>query len=325
MQKAGLASPLLVKYLRAYEQNPKSRVFAPLAETYRKLGMKEKAFAILKKGIKNHPAYPMGYLGLAFYYKDAGNQELAYSTLRPFVGGNRDNIRLQKLFGNVCHDLGYLEEALDTFKFLLFINPKDAKIAEKVAELEVNSNFGQAINDYAGRSEIPVDEISLFSEESFETTGWVQKDFTKPVEKEAFKRKQIKQLDREKEKKTDLFGEHGAFDIESIPEDKNSVPVEEREDDLRAPVITLTLVDLYCSQGYFQKAKEVLDKIKVLNPDDSVIDEKYKEIESAQFGEERENNLVFPALDQDYNFVESKLVKFLTKIKKRAEDFKEVS
>ena len=52
MQKNGLTSPLLVKYLRAYEQNPKSRVFAPLAEVYRKLGMKEKAFDILKRGLK---------------------------------------------------------------------------------------------------------------------------------------------------------------------------------------------------------------------------------------------------------------------------------
>jgi len=325
MQKAGLASPLLVKYLRAYEQNPKSRVFAPLAETYRKLGMKEKSFDILRKGIKNHPAYPMGYLGLAFYYKDAGNLELAYSTLRPFVEGNRDNIRLQKLFGNVCHELGYFEEALDTFKFLLFINPKDAKIAEKVAELEGNSNFGRAVNDDVGRSEIPVDNISLFREDNFETAGWVQKDFTKPVEREVLKREQENPVDEEKEKETESFGEYRSFDEVPIPEDENSGPVEEGEDDFRAPVITLTLVDLYCSQGYFQKAKEVLDKIKVLNPHDPVIEGKYKEIESAQLEGKKENNLVFPALDQDYNSVESQLVKFLTKIKKRADDFKQAS
>ena len=122
MQKSGLTSPLLVKYLDAYEKNPKSRVFAPLAETYRKLGMRDKAFEILKQGIKNHPSYLMGYLGLAFCYKDIGKLELAYSTIRPFVESSRDNIRMQKLFGSICYELNYFEEALDTYKFLLFLN-----------------------------------------------------------------------------------------------------------------------------------------------------------------------------------------------------------
>ena len=118
-----------------------------------KLGMRDKAFEILKQGIKNHPSYLMGYLGLAFCYKDIGKLELAYSTLRPFVEGSRDNIKLQKLFGSICNELGYFEEALDTYKFLLFLNPRDKSISEIVKKIEGR------VNNLLAKSDLEVNEI----------------------------------------------------------------------------------------------------------------------------------------------------------------------
>ena len=46
------ASNLLTRYSAQYDKNPKSRVFAPLAETYRVMGMYDDALKILRKGIK---------------------------------------------------------------------------------------------------------------------------------------------------------------------------------------------------------------------------------------------------------------------------------
>ena len=135
-EKTQLLSPLFLKYQADYEKNPRSRVFAPLAETYRKLGMTDKAMEILSQGIRFHPTYIMGYLGLAFCYFDLRQYSLAYNTLRPLVETSRDNIRLQKLFAEICLELGYREESLDTFKYLLFINPRDKEVAMQVATLE---------------------------------------------------------------------------------------------------------------------------------------------------------------------------------------------
>jgi tetratricopeptide (TPR) repeat protein len=134
--KIQLLSPLFLKYQEDFEKNPRSRVFAPLAETYRKLGMTDKAMEILSQGIRFHPTYVMGYLGLAFCYFDIRQFNLAYSTLRPLVENSRDNIRLQKLFADVCLELGYRDEALDTYKYLLFINPRDKEAADRVSTLE---------------------------------------------------------------------------------------------------------------------------------------------------------------------------------------------
>ena len=117
-------SSLLSKYSLMYDKNPRSRVFAPLAETYRKLGMLDEAMQILKEGIRNHPSYTLGYIVLANCYFDIQNFELAYNTIRPFVAKNLENITMQKLFAKTCINLGHLEEALQTFKYLLLLNPK---------------------------------------------------------------------------------------------------------------------------------------------------------------------------------------------------------
>ncbi len=130
--KIQLLSPLFLKYQNDFEKNPRSRVFAPLAEAYRKLGMTDKAMEILSNGIRFHPTYTMGYLGLAFCYFDLKQFNLAYSTLRPLLESSRDNIRLQKLFSEICIELGKKEEALETLKYLLFINPIDKTVGELV-------------------------------------------------------------------------------------------------------------------------------------------------------------------------------------------------
>ena len=45
----------LERYLRSYSQDPTSRVFAPLGETYRKLGKLDEAIEVLNEGMKTHP------------------------------------------------------------------------------------------------------------------------------------------------------------------------------------------------------------------------------------------------------------------------------
>lgn len=127
---------LLEKYSKIYEASPNSLVFAPLAECFRKMGRKDKALSILREGIKNHPDYLLGYLGLAQCYFDLEQFNLAYKTLSPLIEKNRENIRLQRLFARVCERTNHENEALEAYKYLLFLNPKDSESAFKVRELE---------------------------------------------------------------------------------------------------------------------------------------------------------------------------------------------
>lgn len=136
MSQRKTKSSLLAKYLSLYEKDPGSRAFAPLAESYRKLGMIKEAFDVLKHGIQKHPTYTLGYLILGKCYFDNEDYDSCYTTLRPFVGDNTDNLILLKVFGNCCEKIGHLEEALEAYKFLLLNNPRDVEAANKVQILE---------------------------------------------------------------------------------------------------------------------------------------------------------------------------------------------
>ncbi len=318
--KLQLLSPLFLKYQSDFEKNPRSRVFAPLAETYRKLGMTDKAMEILSQGIRFHPSYVMGYLGLAFCYYDLKQFNLAYTTIRPLVENNRDNLRLQKLFADVCLELGKQEEALETLKYLLFINPRDKDVATLVSELE--KEIEERYRPNHKPIIIPENELTsekLASEESAyfdlknltsnqvseknDFDDWMtvdlkheSKEESKPhlsKETEAIsdydhwsmkKGDQSQELlpkksEEHKEEKVEelrTYNVHLDLDSDSDLDFEPTELVHKKEDD--TPLVTHTLVDLYCGQGHIEKALEVLEKILLLNPNDQKTIQKIQEI-----------------------------------------------
>ena len=327
--KLQLHSPLFLKYQNDFEKNPRSRVFAPLAESYRKMGMFDKAMEVLSQGIRFHPSYTMGYLGLAFCYYDLGQFNLAYSTLIPLTESNRDNLRLQKLFSDTCMELGKQEEALETLKYLLFINPRNKEVAESVLKLE-----REVENRYKPHHKpIIIPEIN-FSTKSADLFNLDKLNQTKNSNENDFDNWQAKDLNIDsKLENGDLISNTeklSTFDnwdvlknnkilnpklnIESehldAISDKFLEEIEEHQEDIRefnieikannslsetretnvtaldlknehkAPLITHTLVDLYCGQGHIDKALIVLEKILLLNPNDQKTILKIKEIET---------------------------------------------
>lgn len=310
--KKGLLSPLFLKYQAEYEKNPKSRVFAPLAEMYRKIGMADKAMEILARGIKFHPTYVLGYLGMASCYFDIQQYSLAYSTLKPFIENNRDNLRLQRLFADTCVALGKKEEALDTYKYLLFILPKDKEVAELVSKIEDElHNLYKPIH-----RPITIPESSILNErldaEEYHTPqskiidldSWVQlplNDRT-PSKTDSLS---ADPLDWEMQKSKPVFEEiveevkpevrnfSVVLDLSSVNDQPKVAEKENKEtkseEDLvtpqtnnpvktTAPIITHTLVDLYIGQGHIEKALELLEKILLLNPNDTKTHDKIIEI-----------------------------------------------
>jgi len=317
--KLQLLSPLFLKYQSDFEKNPRSRVFAPLAETYRKLGMTDKAMEILSQGIRFHPTYVMGYLGLAFCYFDLKQYNLAFTTLRPLIDSNRDNLRLQKLFADVCLELGKDEEALETFKYLLFINPRDKEVADQVSRLEkkIEDRYKPThkpiiipenvlSSQKAAPSESPLFDVSkLQSEPKNDFDDWMTVDLhqeTKTPAKEATSSEnKTTDYDQWNVKKSDqvhttvpkieepalklapapsedfrTYEVHLDLDEDSVIDDEiNEQPKEEPSG---VPLVTHTLVDLYCGQGHIEKALEVLEKILILNPNDQKTIKKIREI-----------------------------------------------
>lgn len=291
-KKATKKSSLLAKYTLQYQKKPKSRVFAPLAETYRKLGMYDEALKILRDGLKYHPTYTLGYIVLSHVYHDQQNYELAYNTLRPFVRDNLENITLQKLFAEICINLGYLEEALQTFKYLLLINPKDKEVADQVKLLEDDL----LVNEEAA---LDTDKFVEKRMSSFDVNedDWIQVDFGRGRRKEddiddwsmdttqdaspidKFKKDIVTEnLNVEQQDLNDEFFKEDYDDPDSELDKDGKIQSD--------PIITHTLVDLYCKQGHYDKALEILESILDLHPDDRPTINRFKEIRELMAGGE---------------------------------------
>jgi len=363
-----LTSPLIERYQKHYEKDSSSRIFAPLAESYRKLGLLQEAFDILNKGIKKHPNYPMGYLVLANCYFDKNNFDLAYNTLRPLIAQNRDNIRLQKLFGEVCLKTNRPTEALETFKYLLFINPKDKYIAEKVEQLEKEDT--PLIDER--KAVLKKNQLQLFDLSNIESgpgqskstpEDWIQVDLSEPKTNLEIKNEskiesqetpsswQIDDVARIWKKSIDAK-ENKTIKVNLDLDEESGIKIK-NEENLDFPMITHTLVDLYCEQGYYLKASEILKKLLELDPQNKNTQEKIKQVEKLILAEnikekpseqitkkiptvrhqrienEGRDNLM-QCLDKklkkkkniDIAMYESQFSKFLNAIKEKAQDFR---
>lgn len=277
----------MAKYYGMYKKNPRSKVFAPLAEAFRKLGMLDDALKILKEGIRQHPNYALGYIVLAHCYYDLEKYELTYNTLRPIITQNADNISLQKIFAQACIHMGYLEEALDTYKYLLFMNPRDKFFATEVKKLEDDLMVGHKKLSLEQLIKAP-DMVIPVSETVDD--DWVQVDFNR-THKKALPEAKKAQTEEAPPEDEWVMQKPGADEKPSNLHPILNQSVQERslEDDFYAdefeeehgdidevnstisadtPIVSHTLIDLYCSQHYYDKAIELLEKILELNPQD---------------------------------------------------------
>lgn len=137
--KPGSMSPIIYDYLRKYQEDPTSRIFAPLAEAYRKAGLIDEAIEIAKEGLQVHPSFIGGRVALARALFDKGSYEEVLNELAPVVRDVPDNLVAQRLLAESCLMLGRLAEALGAYKMLLYFTPGDQEIARLVQELEVQA------------------------------------------------------------------------------------------------------------------------------------------------------------------------------------------
>lgn len=137
--------PVLYTYLKKYQEDPTSRVFAPLAEAYRKSGLVDEAIEIAREGLRVHPHFTGGKVALARALFDKKLYEDVLETLKEVVRDTPDNLIAQRLAAESCLILGRTAEALDSFKMLLYFSPEDREISKMVKELEEQAYHGGSL------------------------------------------------------------------------------------------------------------------------------------------------------------------------------------
>ena len=130
-------STFVERYQIIYEKDPQSKVFAPLAEAYRRMGLIDEAIDLAETGIRNHPHFASGRVALGKCYAQKGLYEKAIEQLIIASDLSPENLLAHQLLGDCFSKLNKLSEALNSYKMVLFLNPLDRKAGLKVQELEI--------------------------------------------------------------------------------------------------------------------------------------------------------------------------------------------
>lgn len=128
--------PLIHSYLKKYQEDPSSRIFAPLAEAYRKAGLVDEAIEVAREGLRIHPGFVGGRVALARALFDKKFYDEVVEELKQVVHDVPDNLAAQKLTAESLLMTGRVAEALSAYKMLLYFAPQDTETAQLVQELE---------------------------------------------------------------------------------------------------------------------------------------------------------------------------------------------
>lgn len=138
-------TPQIYHYLKRYQEDPTSRVFAPLAEAYRKAGLLDEAIDICRDGLRVHPNFIGGRVALARAFFDKRFYDDVVKELEPVVLDAPDNLVAQRLLADSYLILGRIAQALTAYKVLLYFTPQDEELGRMVKEIETKAYEDGAI------------------------------------------------------------------------------------------------------------------------------------------------------------------------------------
>jgi tetratricopeptide (TPR) repeat protein len=121
---------------RRLERDPGSRLFAQLAEEYRKAGSHADAIRVARTGLAQHPSYPSARLTLGRALLESGDPGGARAELETVLREAPDNILASRFLGQALEALGELEPALAQLQKTLKMAPGDRQLERQVVALE---------------------------------------------------------------------------------------------------------------------------------------------------------------------------------------------
>jgi tetratricopeptide (TPR) repeat protein len=131
----GSFSAEIGKYLDILAKDPNSRVFAPLAEAYRKAGFLDDAVETALEGLKSHPNYLGGRVALGRAYFEKKQYADATAEMQKVAKAAPDNIIAHKVLGQIAYHQSDLPAAERAFKMVLLLDPRDQEAHEFIANL----------------------------------------------------------------------------------------------------------------------------------------------------------------------------------------------
>ena len=121
------------------EKDPQSRIFAQLADAYRKEGLLDEAIWICRDGLAAHPTYVSGRVVLGRALLEQGALEEAEAEFRRVLELAPDNLLALRLLGDTSAQQGRSGEAREHYERTLRLNPLDRETQDRLAALPAHA------------------------------------------------------------------------------------------------------------------------------------------------------------------------------------------
>jgi tetratricopeptide (TPR) repeat protein len=132
-------SALIDDLERQFAENPR-RVFARLANEYRKAGDAERAIDICLSHVPQQPGYISGHIVLGQALFDTGRYDEAKSAFETALGLDPENLIALRQLGDIARETGSADDARAWYQRLLEVDPQNEEIAAQLQALDASAD-----------------------------------------------------------------------------------------------------------------------------------------------------------------------------------------
>jgi tetratricopeptide (TPR) repeat protein len=150
-----MASPALIAELeKQFSENPR-RVFARLANEYRKTGELERAIEICRAHVPQQPSYISGHIVLGQALFDDAQYGDARQTFETALALDPENLIALRSLGDIARLHGDLPGARDWYGRLLDVDPQNPEVLALLEAMNVDANERAPVEGSVGRDYVP--------------------------------------------------------------------------------------------------------------------------------------------------------------------------
>ena len=141
----------IARFRRQLEQEPQSRVFAPLADLLARTGRLEEALQLLSRGVARHPGYLSAQVIQGRLLLEAGRRDEAVAVLQEVLRRDGQNVVVLELLAEDAHKRGRRDLAVSCLRKLADLDPENPRWTRDLARLRAEETL-------QARADAPVDE-----------------------------------------------------------------------------------------------------------------------------------------------------------------------
>ena len=269
----------IAKLEKALRRDPDSPRFARLADLYLKRGRIERAIELCQKGCASFPDYATGFIVLSKCYEKRGDLEQARETMGQALRLDPENPSGYKRLAHLFEQLDVAPLALQSLRQAAYFDPFDPSLAEQI------DRFASQTHQDAPKPESEPEP----EPEPKEVAAVVSMAPVESTQPQALPPNQSPDDDRD-----DLYGDTDDRELlrllQEIEEEEAAEPAPAPEEPLTPAksgpstpknkgIATMTLAEIYTTQGLTQKAIEMYRELLEQEPNNTIIRSKLSSLE----------------------------------------------